>query len=59
MRLCMRVMLSTAQRRKERYRVKEQGESLELSSLRGTMAAKKEIRLKEEVLRLRIEHTTK
>ena len=55
----MRVILSTAQRRKERYRVKEQGESLELSSLRGTMAAKKEIRLKEEVLRLRIEHTTK
>ena len=55
----MCVMLSTAQRCKERYRIMEQGESLERSSLRGTMAAKKGIRLKEEVLRLRIEHTTK
>ena len=55
----MRVMLSTAQKRKERYQTKEQGASLELGKLRGTTAAKKEIRLKEEVLRLRIEHTTR
>ena len=42
----MRVMLSTARRRKERYRTKEQGESLELGRLRGTTAARKIVQLK-------------